>query len=214
MRRIGVLLACFSACVDYGQLERISSARSKQWSHADARQPLTAVGNSWNSPSSMRTQAKDSHPSKNLAAFLLALNPAIAFAAPLGRGLHCLSCSARSSETKMSDDDPVKQVFSTLFPGGKGKQIYLGVLQKDVDPSSIPSDSERTALRAEAAASLTNIDMPERERRRLVGSVLSVLTLGLAIGLIVGHAPTLTRFAIAPPLFFSYGYLASWQTGL
>jgi len=111
-------------------------------------------------------------------------------------------------------EDPVAQVFSKLFKADQGKQIYFGVFQKDVDPSSIPSSDEREALRSEAAASLTNIGMAERDRRRQAGLVMSVLTAGLALGLLANDAPTLSRFAIAPPLFLSYGLLASAQTGL
>lgn len=111
-------------------------------------------------------------------------------------------------------EDPVAQVFSKLFKADQGKQIYFGVFQKDVDPSSIPSSDEREALRSEAAESLTNIGIAERDRRRQAGLVMSVLTAGLALGLLANDAPTLSRFAIAPPLFLSYGLLASAQTGL
>mmetsp|Transcript_15543 Transcript_15543/g.27634 ORF Transcript_15543/g.27634 Transcript_15543/m.27634 type:complete len:220 (+) Transcript_15543:58-717(+) len=156
------------------------------------------------------------NPSKSIAKMFLALNRAAAFnpsrsGACLPLGVH--RPLGRSSAV-MNMDDPVAQVFSQLFAGGSGKQIFFGVFQRDVDASSIPSDQERATLRAEAAASLTNIDMSERDRRRLAGTVMSVLTAGLAVGLIVGQAPTLTRFAIAPPLFLSYGFLASAKSGL
>jgi hypothetical protein len=67
------------------------------------------------------------------------------------------------------DNDPVASMFSNLFTGGSGKQIYFGVLQKDVDQSSVPSADERAQRRKVAADALVNIDMPERERRRLAG---------------------------------------------
>ena len=111
--------------------------------------------------------------------------------------------------------DPLAKLFSTLlFPGGQRKQIFFGVLQTEVDESSIPSDEERAQLRAEAAANLMNINMPERDRRRLAGTGMSALTALLAVGLLATHAGPAARLAIAPPLFLSYGYLASAQTGL
>ena len=111
-------------------------------------------------------------------------------------------------------DDPVAKMMGNLFVSGSGKKIFFGVLQKDVEPSEVPSDEERAELRSQAAADLTNIDAAERERRQLAGTALGVATLALAIGLLASHAPASTRFAIAPPLFLSYGYLSSAREGL
>ena len=108
----------------------------------------------------------------------------------------------------------IAALFSRLFPGGSNKKIFFGVLQVDVDETDVPSEEERARRRAAAAESLTNIDMAERERRRLAGTVLAVLTAALGVGLIASEVPALTRVAIAPPLFLSYGFLASAQTGL
>jgi len=105
-------------------------------------------------------------------------------------------------------------MFSQLFAGGSGKKIYFGVLQKEVNAADIPDEEERAARRLQAAESLTNIDMSERDRRQLAGTAMAALTAALAIGLLAGHAPTLTRFAIAPPLFLSYGYIKSAESGL
>ena len=111
-------------------------------------------------------------------------------------------------------DDPLARAFSMLFTGGSGKRIYFGVLQQDVQPSEVPAADERAARRAVAAEQLVNIDMPERERRRLAGAAAAAGTAALAIGLLAFDAPALSRVAIGPPLFLAYGYLASAQTGL
>ena len=111
-------------------------------------------------------------------------------------------------------NDYVYQAFRRLYGGGSGKQIFFGVLQKDVEPSSIPSDEERARRRAEAADALTNIDMPERDRRRLAGGAMAVVTAILAAGLLAFDVAPLARLAIGPPAFLAYGYLASAQTGL
>ena len=105
-------------------------------------------------------------------------------------------------------------MFQRLFPGGSGKKIFFGVLQVDVDPADAPTEEERERRQAAAAEALTNIDLPERERRRLAGGVLSVLTAALAAALLATDAPAATRIAIGPPLFLSYGYLRSAQQGL
>jgi glutaredoxin 3 len=110
--------------------------------------------------------------------------------------------------------DPVAALFSTLFGGGSGKRIWFGVLQQQVDPGTVPTDTVRAERRATAAAALTNIDDDERERRRLAGSVLGVLTAAIAVGMVAGDASALTRAAIAPPLFLSYGFLMSAREGL
>ena len=110
--------------------------------------------------------------------------------------------------------DVIAKLFSSLFVGGSGKRIYLGVLQQVVLPANVPGAEERALRRSAAAEALVNIDGPERERRRLAGTAFTALTAVLAVGLLVSHAPQLARFAIAPPLFLSYGYLKSAETGL
>ena len=111
-------------------------------------------------------------------------------------------------------EDPVAFVFSKLFPGGSNRQIYFGVLQKPVDLATVPSADERAQLREQAAKDLTNIGADERQRRLYAGGAFSVFTAALAAYLLASHAAPLTRVAIAPPLFLSYGYIASWKQGL
>ena len=143
--------------------------------------------------------------------------PAHGFA--IGRG-PSLSSSAPARPAsphvlKMSAmDDPVAKMMGSIFASGTGKKIFFGVFQKDVELSEVPSDEERAELRRQAEADLTNIDAAERERRQLAGTALGAATLVLAIGLLAVHAPAPTRFAIAPPLFLSYGYLSSAREGL
>jgi len=114
----------------------------------------------------------------------------------------------------MALEDPVSSLFSTLFPGGSNRQIFFGVLQREVDPTAVPDAAERARLREQAAVDLTNIDAAERERRRVAGGALAVGTAALAVGLLASEASALARLAIAPPLFLSYGYLRSAQEGL
>lgn len=114
-----------------------------------------------------------------------------------------------------SSMDPVAYAFNKLlFPGGSKKQIFFGVLQRDVESSAVPSEDERARLRASAATELTNIDAAERDRRRMAGGAFALFSAALAAGLLGSHVAPLTRAAIAPPLFLAYGFLASAQTGL
>ena len=110
--------------------------------------------------------------------------------------------------------DSIKLAFSKLFPGGSGKEIYFGVLQRAVDPAEIPSDAERARRREEAASALTNIGAEERERRLKASYAFGALTAIVAAGMLSLHVPPVTRLAIAPPLFLTYGYYASYQSGL
>lgn len=110
--------------------------------------------------------------------------------------------------------DPIAARFRSLFAGSSGKQIFFGVLQRDVDPSSLPSEEEQARRRQEAAASLTNIDMDERERRKVAGSAFAVVTAALAVWMLATDIAPLARAAIGPPLFLSYGYLKSYEEGL
>lgn len=110
--------------------------------------------------------------------------------------------------------DPIARMFSTLFAGGTRKKIYFGVFQTGVDPSEVPSDEERSRRRAQAAKDLTNIDMRERERRLLASQGFGAVTAVVAAALLGSHAAPLARLAIAPPLFLTYGFYASYQQGL
>lgn len=116
--------------------------------------------------------------------------------------------------TSPASPDPIFTLFSKLFAGGSSKQIFFGVFQRSVDPSSIPSEEAREALRTAAATELTNIDAAERQRRLYAGAAFSALTALLGWYLLASHAAPLTRAAVAPPIFLSYGYIASWRTGL
>mmetsp|Transcript_46643 Transcript_46643/g.122485 ORF Transcript_46643/g.122485 Transcript_46643/m.122485 type:complete len:261 (-) Transcript_46643:640-1422(-) len=111
--------------------------------------------------------------------------------------------------------DPIAQLFSkVLFKGNSGKRIFFGVLQQDVVAETVPDAEERAVRRAVAARELTNIDAEERARRRLAGTAFSGITVLLAFGLLATQAAPLSRVAIAPPLFLSYGFLASAREGL
>ena len=59
-----------------------------------------------------------------------------------------------------------------------------------------------------------NIDADERQRRLIASGAFAAVTVALAAGLLGFHAPALARVAIGPPLFLTYGYFESYQTGL
>lgn len=128
--------------------------------------------------------------------------------------------TARRAIRMMSgpDDDlpAISQVMGTVIEKGfsEGKRVKYGVFTESVDPSSVPAEEEQRKRREDAARDLVNIDMQERQRRTAVGTAGSVLTAALGVGLLAAHAPVATRFAIAFPLFLSYGFLESGRTGL
>lgn len=96
----------------------------------------------------------------------------------------------------------------------------FGVFQRDVDPAELADGSaetlaQRAALRAEAATSLTNIDMTERQRRYAAGAGMSVVTVGLAYVLWGQDLSPVAKFAaVLGPTFLSLGFLASGRFGL
>ena len=81
------------------------------------------------------------------------------------REVDAKTSSAPDFEGKIGEQR--REVISTMFK--EGKSIQYGVLQADVDPSSIPSDKERKERIAKATQDLVNIDDSERGRRKLIG---------------------------------------------
>ncbi len=109
-------------------------------------------------------------------------------------------------------DDVAAAAMSKIYKPGNA--IRWGVFQAPVDPASVPSEEVRSQLRAEASATLTNIDADERQRRWIVGAAFGAVTVALGIGLLSSDSSALARLAIGPPLFISYGFLGSAQKGL
>lgn len=114
----------------------------------------------------------------------------------------------------------MKTVMENAPSGFKeGRRVKWGVLSEEVDEASLATgadaDAARAALRAEAAASLTNIDAAERERRKLAGSAGAALTLALGAAMVGPlHAGATARLAIFFPAALSFGYLESSRAGL
>mmetsp|Transcript_19625 Transcript_19625/g.61059 ORF Transcript_19625/g.61059 Transcript_19625/m.61059 type:complete len:174 (-) Transcript_19625:1370-1891(-) len=128
-------------------------------------------------------------------------------AQPAARG----DAPAAAERTELEGTLP-GQVISTLYPAGK--RVVYGLLTEDVDPASVPDEAERARRREEAAASLTNIDAQERERRRVIG-LLGMVGTGLyASGLLALRAGPAARASVALPLALALGYLESAETGL
>ena len=78
---------------------------------------------------------------------------------------------------------PRCQYQITMFK--EGKSIQFGVLQSDVNPSTIPSDKERKERVAKATKDLVNIDDLERGRRKTIGLVGSALSSAVYAGMYV-----------------------------
>lgn len=112
-------------------------------------------------------------------------------------------------------EDKVKAFFELAgFRGGRGVRVEWGVLQRPVGKVTTTPD-EQTRLRAEAAASITNIGTEERERRGKAGAVVLALTAALALYLSASGAPAFVRFAgVYFPLSLGLGFTASARTGL
>ncbi|KAG7362900.1 hypothetical protein IV203_026260 [Nitzschia inconspicua] len=81
------------------------------------------------------------------------------------------------------------------------------------------TDEQAAQLRKEAARTLTNIGREERQRRGQAANVFAILTAVYAVwaalvadnGGLEGH---LVRFGTVLPLFFTFGYKLSEETGL
>jgi len=137
---------------------------------------------------------------------------------PMGRIVPTRAISATQLELEEPSttvrSDPVSTVFKLLFAPGKRRKIAWGVLQLPIDPAAVPSDEERARRRADAAKQLVNIDMEERQRRKMAGLAMAAISTAVGAALLTAHAPAASRLAIAPPLFLSIGYLGSWREGL
>lgn len=97
-----------------------------------------------------------------------------------------------------------------LFP-------FLRKVQKSKQDDLVPSDlkSTRSAeLQKLAAKELTNLDIPERTRRKIFGGILLAATVALDAWLVLNEAGFWSRFATTPLLYFGVAYLVSGQRGL
>jgi len=107
----------------------------------------------------------------------------------------------------------MKLVIDEQFVPGEGKQVYNGVLTKDLD-KPVPSQQEQLALREEAKKNLVNIGKDERERRRKIGQIGYGITLVAAAALIYFPVPAFARLGIYFPLALAQGFIASANEGL
>lgn len=110
--------------------------------------------------------------------------------------------------------DPVATVMGSLYKPGVGRSISYGVLTREVDQSSVPTDAQREQMREAAAAQLVNISEQERLRRREAGIAFSIVTVLYAIGLLVAEASPAARLSLFPFAFFTTGFLGSAREGL
>ena len=114
--------------------------------------------------------------------------------------------------------EPLKVVFDKMY-GSDGQtaptRIVWGVFKSKIDEEELPSAEESAARREAAAASLTNIDGDERERRKLASIVFSAGTAGLAVALPLLSVPLASRMAaLLFPTFLSLGFYRSYEEGL
>jgi len=109
-------------------------------------------------------------------------------AAPIALRCHTRLC-AQEDPLRTS---PAATLVSSVFKAGEGKEIYLGLLTRDVDSTTVPTPADSAARRAAAADDLVNISPTERERRRVVGLILALLTAAL------GERTKKTRYPLDP----------------
>jgi len=127
------------------------------------------------------------------------------------REVDAKTSSAPDFEGKIGEQR--REVISTMFK--EGKSIQYGVLQADVDPSSIPSDKERKERIAKATQDLVNIDDSERGRRKLIGIFGTALSSAVYAGTLYFHVGVVPRLAaLYLPVAFSIGFLQSANKGL
>ncbi|KAH8068711.1 hypothetical protein JL721_6574 [Aureococcus anophagefferens] len=92
----------------------------------------------------------------------------------------------------------------------EGRSVVFGVLSTEV--ADAPAAEQRA--RRELAASLTNIDDAERDRRGAVAVVGGAATLAYAASLVANHASFAGRLSVFPLLALSLGYYESKKEGL
>ena len=134
------------------------------------------------------------------------------------------SCMKTERESETFESNPIaKEALERMgmttssngdTNGGKpNKKVVYGVFTADV--TDIPSDEERARRREAAAASLTNIDDAERARRRNVGTIALVVSIGLAVLLYARGVGGVQRFLyIFFPFNLGLGFYRSAQNGL
>lgn len=135
----------------------------------------------------------------------------------IGGAAFRLSVKAQPSSSAMmmseASESPMKSVMEKQFK--VGKSIAWGVLQKDVDASSIPDAETQAELRAKATSSLTNIDLTERGRRRLVGIVAATGSAAIYTGMLVFKTTFIFRLlGLYLPISIAAGFLKSADEGL
>ena len=94
----------------------------------------------------------------------------------------------------------------------EGRSVVFGVLSTEV--ADAPAPAEQARRRELAAASLTNIDDAERDRRGAVAVVGGAATLAYAASLVANHASFAGRLSVFPLLALSLGYYESKKEGL
>ena len=108
----------------------------------------------------------------------------------------------------------MKRVFRDVYVPDRGKEIFFGVFQRDIDRASVPDDAARAELRRTASLELTNIGAAERARRMDVGKVASALSAGVVVAQLASGATRVERLFVMIPLFFALGFVGSAKTGL
>lgn len=140
-------------------------------------------------------------------------------------GLHVITPSKINSKqisflSMMASDineeglkNPMERIIQSQFK--QNKQVVYGVLQRDVDPKTIPSENERERLRDDAANNLVNIDKYERERRSKLSFVFSIISTIIYSYSIKEHLPFYMKSAyLSFPMFLSVGFYFSSKEGL
>ena len=76
-----------------------------------------------------------------------------AFAPPraLSDGAHRARRPRRAVARASDDDDAVGKVFRDVYVPDRGKEMFFGVFQRDVDRARVPDEATRAELRREAS---------------------------------------------------------------
>ena len=140
---------------------------------------------------------------------LLPLLALLVLGAEAFRPTHARSRPRALRAAEFENPNPIAQKAIESAPSGfkEGRRIKFGVLSEPVDEAAIDrsagAERARAALRAEAAASLTNID-----------DAAAVVTAGVAAAMIAAHAGPAPRLALFFPAALSFGYIESGRVGL
>jgi hypothetical protein len=128
--------------------------------------------------------------------------------------------TAKPQDEEFVNDGPMAWMEPYLQRMGieEGKAIAYGPIAVDVDEANRPPPQVAELLRNEAAQNLVNINVQERQRRDVAGTLAWYATVSYATWAAVladdgGWGGHVLRFVTVIPLFLAVGYKRSAKTG-